>query len=142
MTSLTPAMTTTETKTKTLTETKTKTPTETKTKTLTKTKTKTKTPPRQQTKTASKTDMDTDKDRAPVKAKSKGSKSKAVVKRVGAEGLLEPLHFNNDQGVKHYSCPYRCSKDSVSYTSIEGMRGHIRRVHGRGSIVNGVSHTP
>ena len=124
-TSLTPVMTPTQTKTKTLAQTKTKTPTQT----------KMRTPPRQQTKTATKTDMDTDKDMAPGKAKSKGSKSKAAVKRVGPEGLLEPLHYNDDQGARHYSCPYGGSEDLVNYTSIEGMRGHIRRVHGRGGGV-------
>ena len=121
-----------QTKTETPTQTKTKTPPRQQTKTETPTQTKTKTPPRQQTKMATKTDMDTHKDRAPGKPKSKGSKSKAAVKRVGAEGLLEPLCYNDDQGARHYSCPYGCSEDSVSYTSIEGMREHIRRVHGMG----------
>ena len=51
---------------------------------------------------------------------------------VGPEGLLEPMRYCDSEGVWHYACPYRCPEEAVDFRSIEGMRGHISKVHGRG----------
>ena len=78
------------------------------------------------------TDKDTDK--APRrKAKSKGYKGKGMVKRVGPEGLLDPMQYWDVEGARHYAYPYGCPKEVVDFWSIEGMWGHIRKVHGKGT---------
>ena len=51
---------------------------------------------------------------------------------MGAEGLLEPMRYQDTEGAHHYACPYGCPKDLVNFRLIEGMWGHIRQEHGRG----------
>ena len=78
------------------------------------------------------TDKDTDK-ALRGKAKSKGYKVKGMVKRVGPEGLLKPMQYQNIEGAGHYACPYGCPEEVVDFQSNEGMQGHIRKVHGKGT---------
>ena len=59
---------------------------------------------------------------------------------MGAEGLLEPMRYQDTEGAHHYACPYSCPENLVDFRLIEGMWGHIRQEHGmanRGTNVNG-----
>ena len=59
--------------------------------------------------------------------KARSKKGKRKVKKVGLEGILEPVHQISSTGARYYTCPYEPCEETV--VSIEGMRSHIKQVH-------------